>query len=175
MSYLYNIQLNLIFFVFLFTSIFTFSPIALSQTQDLDKVSQSDTFDYCPVLFYAVMDQDAGAVRTHLKYGADPNVSLENCPLSAFKLKLPSSRNTDKLIFNSLLREDFFIDYPEGTTLLHIAAYFRAYGDYDIYNLLRDYEADESAMDANSNSPETFLHSKACVSPDDLQITSCLF
>ena len=129
----------------------------------------------CPALFYAVIEKEVEIVKTYLQYGADPNASLENCPLSEFKLKLPTSTPSNPLFFQDL-QEDFFIDYPEGTTLLHIAVYisaYGAYGDHAIYSLLYTYGADDSVMDVNSNSPRSFRGLKACVSPYDLQLTKC--
>ncbi len=166
-------KFKLIFFTFLFT--FIFSQNLLAQTLNEKNQAIDTANDSCPALFYAVINKEADIVRTYLEDGANPNRSLESCPFSSFKLKLPSSTLPTGAFFRNLFREDIFIDYPEGTTLLHIAAYITAYGDYDIYNLLLKHEADDLVRDENSNPPNMFILSKACVSPHSLEIQECIF
>ena len=71
-------------------------------------------------------------VRTHLEYGADPNVSLESCPLSW----------TETVFFYPVEHS-----VSEGATLLHVAAI--SLGTvYDIYPMIKDAGGDEDTVDA---------------------------
>ena len=155
-------KLKAIFFTFLVVFIFTSSQTIFAQNQGLEEENNS-----CPALFYAIRDNDREVVKLLLEYKVNPNASIENCPV--YKIKLRRSKGL-VAPFSELWNYDH-IDYPEGSTLLHLTTYFYG-GGMDMYNLFLKHEANNNILDANGNSPHKLAIGIPCLT-QELQVASC--
>ena len=114
-----KITLTLLIFGFVFS--------AYGSAYQVEQVSQEE--ESCPILFYAIKDQNAQIVRDLLEMiKEDTNASLEGCR-----------------------GDEFYDSLPKDSTLLHVAAHLR--GSY-ISQLLITHRANEEATDENGDTPQ---------------------
>ena len=153
--------------MFLFAFIFSSSQTVFAQSQSLEE----SAINHCPALFYAIIDDDMDVIRTLLEYGVDPNASLENCPPHKIKVL----RGKGLLGFFSELYNYDYVDLPEGSTLLHLAAYmhYEYDDDYVVYNSLHQYGANNRSLDTNGYSPHRLRIGIPCLIQQS-QISICL-
>lgn len=175
----------------LITSFFFNTSTSFASNTFQSSDSQAATDD-CPLsIFSIVMSSSAHALRSSLSYGADPNTSIENCPWSLHRLRL---QKMNSLPFSSVWDYEY-VHFPEGTTLLHIAAYhhakwkqipsyirsllrhswwlwFRNADGLTTYDLLLETGADDSIPDANGHTPHQLANGVPCLN-EELEIIIC--
>ena len=96
----------------------------------IEQISQEEKVS-CPTLFYAIKDQNVLLVRDLLEMiKEDTNASLEGCH-----------------------GDEFYDSLPEGSTLLHVAAYLNV-NSSAISQLLIRHRANKEATDENGDTPQ---------------------